>query len=158
MCFFQAIFVTDWDVLWNSSPLNAPAFGSTDFWGTNFPPHHGRNRKSKEIRSYDQGVWKPITRWWHLKDFVCSPLFGEDFHVDEHIFQRGWELNHQLAISFSLFFFCRRTLSALNFRILGESIVANHRGISDHPGTTKGSPSIRVFWAARNVSGIDTLR
>ncbi len=33
-----------------------------------------------------------------IKDFVvsfflCSPLFGEDFQFDEHIFQMGW--NHQ---------------------------------------------------------------
>jgi len=26
--------------------------------------------------------------------FLFSPLFGEDSHVDEHIFQRGW-FNHQ---------------------------------------------------------------
>ena len=26
--------------------------------------------------------------------FLCSPLFGEDFQFDEHIFQMGW-FNHQ---------------------------------------------------------------
>ena len=30
-----------------------------------------------------------------FKIFVFSPLFGEDFQFDEHIFQRGW-FNHQL--------------------------------------------------------------
>ena len=29
-----------------------------------------------------------------FKYFLCSPLFGEDFQFDEHIFQMGW--NHQL--------------------------------------------------------------
>ena len=24
-----------------------------------------------------------------FKDFLCSPLFGEDSHFDEHIFQMG---------------------------------------------------------------------
>ena len=35
-----------------------------------------------------------VTRWWQLKYFLCSPLFGEDSHFDEHIFQMGW-FNHQ---------------------------------------------------------------
>ena len=30
------------------------------------------------------------TRWWQLKDFLFSPLFGEDFQFDDHIFQMGW--------------------------------------------------------------------
>ncbi len=30
-----------------------------------------------------------------FKYSLFSPLFGEDFHFDEHIFQRGW-FNHQL--------------------------------------------------------------
>ena len=30
-----------------------------------------------------------------FKDFLFSPLPGEDSHVDEHIFQSGW-FNHQL--------------------------------------------------------------
>ena len=34
--------------------------------------------------------------WWQLKYVLLSPLFGEDSHFDEHIFQRGW--NHQLVI------------------------------------------------------------
>ena len=29
--------------------------------------------------------------------FVCSPLFGEMIHFDEHIFQMGW-FNHQLVV------------------------------------------------------------
>ena len=29
-----------------------------------------------------------------FKYFLCSPLFGEDFQFDEHIFQMGW-FNHQ---------------------------------------------------------------
>ena len=29
-----------------------------------------------------------------FKYFLCSSLLGEDSHVDEHIFQMGW--NHQL--------------------------------------------------------------
>jgi len=32
------------------------------------------------------------TGWWQLKYFLCSSLFGEDSHFDDHIFQRGW--NH----------------------------------------------------------------
>ena len=35
-----------------------------------------------------------ISRWWFLRYFVFSPLFREDSHFDEHIFQRGW-FNHQ---------------------------------------------------------------
>ena len=27
--------------------------------------------------------------------FIFTPKIGEDFHLDEHIFQRGW-FNHQL--------------------------------------------------------------
>ena len=34
------------------------------------------------------------SRWWQLKYFLFSPLFGEDFQFDEHIFQMGW-FNHQ---------------------------------------------------------------
>ena len=30
-----------------------------------------------------------------FKDFLFSPLFGEDSHFDEHVFQMGW-FNHQL--------------------------------------------------------------
>ena len=30
--------------------------------------------------------------------FICSPLFGEMIHVDENIFQMGW--NHQLGFIF----------------------------------------------------------
>ncbi len=33
-------------------------------------------------------------RWWQLKHFLFSSLFGEDSHFDEHIFQMGW-FNHQ---------------------------------------------------------------
>ena len=35
-----------------------------------------------------------VTRWWFQ---ICFSLFGEDFHVDDHIFQMGW--NHQLPVS-----------------------------------------------------------
>ena len=31
-----------------------------------------------------------------FKYFLFSPLFGEDFQFDEHIFQMGW-FNHQLV-------------------------------------------------------------
>ena len=34
-----------------------------------------------------------------FKYFLFSPLFGEDSHFDEHIFQRGW-FNHQLDVHF----------------------------------------------------------
>ena len=37
-----------------------------------------------------------LTRWWQLKYFLISPLFGEDSQFDEHIFQLNW--NHQLDI------------------------------------------------------------
>ena len=44
-----------------------------------------------------QKVSKPILRIGFLgggfKYFLLSPLFGEDFQFDEHIFQMGW--NHQ---------------------------------------------------------------
>ena len=36
------------------------------------------------------------TRWWQLKFFLFSPIFGKDFQFDEHIFPLGW-FNHQLA-------------------------------------------------------------
>ena len=29
-----------------------------------------------------------LSRWW-FQTFFFSPLFGEDFQFDEHIFQRG---------------------------------------------------------------------
>ena len=32
-----------------------------------------------------------------FKYFLFSPLLGEDFHFDEHIFQMGW-FNHQLVM------------------------------------------------------------
>ena len=38
-----------------------------------------------------------ISGWWQLKYFLFSPLFGEDFPFDEHIFQMGW-FNHQLDL------------------------------------------------------------
>ena len=34
-----------------------------------------------------------MTRWWQLKYFLCSPLFGEMISNLTNIFQRGW--NHQ---------------------------------------------------------------
>ena len=34
-----------------------------------------------------------------FKYFLFAPLFGEDSHFDEHIFQRGW-FNHQLDGTF----------------------------------------------------------
>ena len=36
-----------------------------------------------------------------LDFYLFSPLLGEDFQFDEHIFQMGW--NHQLAILFRPF-------------------------------------------------------
>ena len=36
-----------------------------------------------------------MTRWWFQRFVSFSPLFGEDFQFDEHIFQMGW-FNHQL--------------------------------------------------------------
>ena len=41
-------------------------------------------------------IRKKLTRWWFQNIFLCSPLFGEDSHFDEHIFQMGW-FNHQLV-------------------------------------------------------------
>ena len=38
--------------------------------------------------------------WWVVKLQICSiftPKIGEDSQFDEHIFQMGWELNHQLG-------------------------------------------------------------
>ena len=35
-----------------------------------------------------------ISRWWFQIFLEFSPLFGEDSHFDEHIFQMGW-FNHQ---------------------------------------------------------------
>ena len=32
----------------------------------------------------------PISLGGGFKSFLFSPLFGEDFHFDEHIFQMGW--------------------------------------------------------------------
>ena len=45
----------------------------------------------------DSGVllYNTITRWWQLKYFLFSTLFGEESHFDEHIFQMGW-FNHHL--------------------------------------------------------------
>ena len=36
-----------------------------------------------------------------FKHFLFSPLFGEDSHFYEHIFQTGW-FNHQLDVDVSL--------------------------------------------------------
>ena len=35
------------------------------------------------------------TRWWFQIFFTFTPIPGEDFQFDEHIFQMGW-FNHQL--------------------------------------------------------------
>ena len=37
---------------------------------------------------------KRMARWWQLKYFLFSSLFGEDSYFDKHIFQMGW-FNHQ---------------------------------------------------------------
>ena len=43
----------------------------------------------------------PKIVWVMVSDIcLCSPLFGEDFQFDEHIFQRGW-CNHQLVVFLS---------------------------------------------------------
>ena len=39
-----------------------------------------------------------ITRWWFQILFIFTPIPGEDFQFDEHIFQMGW-FNHHLVIS-----------------------------------------------------------
>ena len=39
-------------------------------------------------------------RWWQLKYFLFSPLFGEMIQFDEHIFQMGW--NHPPVIQFHI--------------------------------------------------------
>ena len=44
-----------------------------------------------------------VARWWQLKYFLFSPLFGEGFQFDEHMFQMGW-FNHQLGGSESFYF------------------------------------------------------
>ena len=44
-----------------------------------------------------------IPRWWQLKYFLCSPLFGEGSHFDSY-FQRGW-FNHQRVWNFHQFTF-----------------------------------------------------
>ena len=36
-----------------------------------------------------------VVVWFIPSYLLCSPLFKEDYHFDEHIFQRGW-FNHQL--------------------------------------------------------------
>ena len=38
----------------------------------------------------------PLTRWWQLKYFLLSPLFGEDSHFDYIIFFKGVETTNQL--------------------------------------------------------------
>ena len=35
-----------------------------------------------------------FSRWWFQIFFLCSSLFAENSHFDEHIFQMGW-FNHQ---------------------------------------------------------------
>ena len=40
-------------------------------------------------------IAKKVARWWFYFYFLFSPLLGEDFHFDEHIFQMGW-FNHHL--------------------------------------------------------------
>ncbi len=37
-----------------------------------------------------------LSRWWQLKYFLFSPLFGEDSHFDSY-FSDGW-FNHQLVM------------------------------------------------------------
>ena len=39
--------------------------------------------------------------WVVLSFFKFLPIFGEDVHFDEHIFQRGW-FNHQLGFGHAL--------------------------------------------------------
>jgi len=51
-----------------------------------------------------------------LKIFFFISNLGEDSHVDEHIFQMGW--NHQLVIHFSMAF-----LSSVACHMLAESFV-----------------------------------
>ena len=44
-----------------------------------------------------------LFRIQHVSNIVYfSSLFGEDSHVDEHIFQTGW-FNHQLDLVVTLF-------------------------------------------------------
>ena len=38
---------------------------------------------------------------WCFHFFKFLPIFGEDVHFDEHIFQRGW-FNHQLGFGHAL--------------------------------------------------------
>ena len=45
------------------------------------------------IKMDDLGT--PIFGWWWFQAIclIFTPILGEDFHFDDHIFQMGW--NHQ---------------------------------------------------------------
>ena len=47
-----------------------------------------------------------LSRWWQLKYFSCSPLFGEMIQFDEHIFQMGWFNHHLVMKGFCYFRIC----------------------------------------------------
>ena len=50
---------------------------------------------------------KSSGRWWFQRFFLFSPLLGEDFQFEEHIFQMGW-FNHQLESSGRWWFYSAR--------------------------------------------------
>ena len=41
-------------------------------------------------------------RWWFQRFFLCSPLFGEDSHFDEHIFQMGGSTTNQMNFKYAI--------------------------------------------------------
>ena len=49
-----------------------------------------------------RGVSQMVVWWRFIMVFLCSSLFGEDPHFDDHIFQMGW-FNHQPEFFIRLF-------------------------------------------------------
>ena len=56
-----------------------------------------------------------------FKNCLFSPLLGEEFQFDEHIFQMGW-FNHQLVFHLAMFFYYRTViLIFFNLQLYSES-------------------------------------
>ncbi len=65
-----------------------------------------KKRRRKEVESLEEkpndvvtDLGRNVTNFklgGGFKYFSFSPLFGEDSHFDDHIFQRGW-FNHQVV-------------------------------------------------------------
>ena len=134
-----------------SEPFNKLIFGTSREWDTIL--------RSSDLRRHSWQWSNQPKLGSGFKYFSFSPLFGEDFQFDDHIFQRGW-FNHQLENlrwpqigGFSFEGCWRPWISRKFFRSFQQiSDLLNPGGVGKiSSGSVKlGLPQMHIFWLHPN--------